>query len=523
MASDIRRIVFNTRERLTSTDFNDMTALQHRALIESLAAVSHGETAQFGVIRGLQVNVVPATLTVTVSPGIALRSGTAPTSYDSDIEWIELPEAEVIDLSSYVHGVNPRWVVIEIADADVVELNTSRDVFQPATGTFASSAVDKVRGSEPVISVTAGTAAATPYFPAGTAGRIPLAYVYIPALAASLSSTGTILCRPIMVPGNMALYQDTARQVEGGGIYVGATPSAAVSVCECRGYIGDSVLPFQIGRITETSALNAAHTITAADFDGAALPAADGPVYFYAIRPPYPSGYDSNLSDRECVMGVGAELVISALGKISFKNCVVIASEAEPNLASRAGAPTSGSFTVNAAPWASAPVTVSRLQSVYLGAASFNQASAVFHPQFKHGEVLSFLMDGAVTPGNMPSTPIHDGTSFSTGTINLWDDGFAARAKMPVTARRVECRILVSTGTSTGHRLTFTEETGQSYTFATNGGSGTNINLTYPWTANVNSDGEIEFSSAAAVAADTDLNAASIISTGYTDCIISSR
>jgi hypothetical protein len=523
MSSDIRRIVFNTRERLTSTDLNNMTALHHRALIEAAASLAMGDTTHYGVVRGLIVSVVAATLTVSVSPGLALRGATAPTTYDSTTEWIELRSAEVINLSSYVDAANPRWVVIEIANTDAVELSTGVDIYQPASDTFVSGANTKVSGSDPTITVTAGTAAATPIFPAGTAGRIPLAYVYIPALAATLDVDDVVGCRPVLRPGSPEYYLTTSQQVQGGGVWIGSNNSTTVRFDECTGYIGDSQLPFSVGRLTDSSTAEAAKAMTAADFDGNAFPAEDTPVYFYAIKPPYPSGYDVSLADREFVISSDMDTATRFGGLVdgAFKNCCVVVSTSAP-LPNTITGVSLGNFTITSPPFAAGSITVSRRQAIYLGAACWRFDDSNFYGQSKYCD--DIMLTNGAGAGWICSTVIHDGTNFLTGTVNIWDDGGTDVCKLPITATAVLAYISVATGTATG--FSFVLEDSRPYSvlsFADNGGSGTSQNRLGWFTLYPDAAGDIEFTSGSATAADTDLGGASLTSAGYRDCILCRR
>lgn len=515
MASNIRRLVWNTRERLTSTDLNNCSALHHRALIESVAALAHGDTVQYGVVRGLVVSIVDTTLTANVSPGLAIRSGSAPTTYDSATEWIELSTTENVDLSSYVDVTNPRWVVIEIADADAVELNSSRDIWQPATGTFVSNAVDKVSGSDPTITVTAGTAAATPYLPAGTAGRIPLAYIYIPAAAVSLDTGDIVSCRPIVKTSNFAYFTGNTRDVKGGGVFVTAL-GTEIGLIECLGFIGDSTIPFSIGRFNATDVLSCRLNIPAEGWDGAAAPVIDTPAYLYAIQPPYPTGYGA-LADREFIAGDAATgrfpALVSDAGE--FRNCVVIASTEEPNVVDRGGAPVSGNFSISSAPWSNVAVLVNRQNSVYLGAAVWDAGSDfITQTFFNGGRVHTNGIGGALVIADL-----HNGTTFSyvaNDTIDLWEDRF------PITARELDVVFFANTGTATGFLVQFETDGGMRYferrTLTTD------YNIREYAKLLVSSDGEITLDiNGAVTAAETDLDDMSIQVLGYTDNIIAKR
>lgn len=365
MSSDIRRLLYNTRERLLSTDFNESTDHTHRAVIEQLNAVLNeafysAGVERSGVIAGMEVSVVPASLTVSVGAGLALKRGTAPTTRDSDMEWIELRTAQTVNLAAHVDGANPRWVAIEIAANDAVETSAFRDQFNPATGTFSSVAVDKVRGSSPTLSVRAGTAAPAPVFPAGGAGTIPLAYVYIPAAAATLTAGDTVGCRPLL----------TARTREGTHFNGGGVncDNGGSTVSPHAFAVKPSGAPF-------TMRLNLGGSI---DLDvagdpmwetGDSYPATTQPIYLYAAIPPYPAGYDSDISIRE--FQPGSNIVpgsrIPSVTTSGMSNCIVVASNDPPLVGTGSFDGTSTISGLNDATWGGG----ASIAAYYIGSVSF--------------------------------------------------------------------------------------------------------------------------------------------------------
>ncbi|HWB76441.1 MAG TPA: hypothetical protein VG755_15850, partial [Nannocystaceae bacterium] len=509
VSSHLRRLIYNSRERLLSNDMNDAHSLQHRALIEGLAALGYGDTQQRGVLRGLTVSIPGGSLNVSVASGLALLPSTPATSYDSSTGWLELRSATSVDLSSYVDGAQPRWVAIEIAANDAAEVTSLRDIFLPASGTFTSMTVDKVRGSSPTISVTAGTPAATPRFPSGTAGRVPLAYVYIAAGAATLTVGDVVHCRPVLRPGNLDAFEAGVRDIRGGGVAV-ASAGSTVTLRECRGRFDQHTAPFAIP--ASTLAIG-----TTVGWDTAADPGADDVGYLYAIPAPYPSGYDASLAPREFRPETSAATRFSALVPAGVSGCVVIASTAEPNTATQQGAPTSGNFSIGAAPWTSTTVSVPRSRGVYLGAAMWDDSASGFVPQIEQ--------DGwcwpTAAPG-IPSTQIHDATVFisAASSVNVWS------GILPTTALEVRCALVVQGGTATTCRIGFNDQT----TNATGSGShvaawagGVPTVCEYEFVAYPDASGNITFVSGAVTAATTDLGGADLRSMAYRDCVIARR
>ena len=301
MASNNRRIVYNTRERLLSTDLNDTTALLHAKSTDELVALVTGDkfgsgAPASGVLSGGIVTANGLNLQVSVTPLLALKVGSAATSFDSDYLKIESAAPATIDLSPFVDAGQPRWVAIEVAPGDVAEVVSSRDIFQPALGTFIPTNVDKVRRPEPVFSVNAGTPSGAPQFPTGNPDQLPLAYVYLAASATQVEVLDVILCRPIY----QALTQPEAwLQGRGGLDAVEQTPGFQFSINDFS-YRPPSA-PEQVLRSWSGDA-----KLFGSDPNfplGESFPATgrDERVYVYIATPPYPSGYDNDIVGREYI------------------------------------------------------------------------------------------------------------------------------------------------------------------------------------------------------------------------------
>lgn len=439
MSSHVRRLQANTRERILSTDFNNATALHHRALIEGLRLLAQGDTAVYGVLAGLTVSTTGGVLTVNVAPGLALRLGAAATTYDANAQWVELRSQGTVDLTALVDGGNPRWVVIEIAEASAVETSENRDVFDPATGTFTTSLLTKVTGSSPTLTARAGTAAATPVFPSGTAGVIPLAYVYLAAGAVSIDTTDIVHCRPMLrgdVGGDQGAPQ---RDVYGGGVAVG-TAGLGVVLRNAGGRFANHRVRWGISALDGTTA----YTLAAAGMDGAALPGADDVIYFYACPPPYPSGYDANLAPREHRPGATARTRYQGMVAADVYNAVIVASTVEPQVTTPQGNPTAGNFTMTCAPFAAA-ATIDRSTAVYLGAASWDFSGTDL--------LVQAVSHHMVIPGDGTNIDV---ASAGTGTYSLWNSASGSGDfLMPITAHHVWCQIeLRDNDTSAGSGLT---------------------------------------------------------------------
>lgn len=449
MSSHIRRLQANTRERILSTDWNNATALHHRALIEAGAALLQGDANLWGVVKGLTVSASGVDTRVTVATGLALRSGSAATTYDSATQWIELRSATTVDLSGLVDPANPRWAVIEIVEASATETSEARDIFDPVTGTFSSASVVKVTGSSPTISSRAGTAAANPVFPGGAAGVIPLAYVYLGAAAPTINATDIVMCRPMLRSENAETFAGVAgRPVWGGGVSVAAAGTDVV-LRPAGGRFLNSRVTWSIAPADGTTTFS----LTAQSYDGAAAPVADDVVYFYACPAPYPSGYDSSLAPREFRPGTNALTRFQGMVCADLYNAVIVASTVEPQVDTPLGNPTAGNFSITCAPFSSGAVTFDRTTAVYIGAASWDFSAT------------DFLVQDVKGPIVMPENPTSlDVIVAGAGTYSLWNSSAAAVATydimlLPVTALTVRCLIDLrdnaqNSGTTTQVRVT---------------------------------------------------------------------
>jgi hypothetical protein len=429
MASHIRRIVSNTRERILSTDANNATALHHRALVEASAAILLGDASIFGVIRGLTVSTSGGVLTVTVAPGLALRSGTAATTYDSATQWIELRSSQALDLAANVDGANPRWVVIEIAEASAVESSEARDIFDPLTGTFSSSSITKVSGSSPTLTARAGTAAAAPVFPAGIAGVIPLGYVYLAAAAASINVSDIVMCRPMLRGDGGGDQAGPQREMWGGGVSVGI-PGTSVVLRNAGGRFASHRTRWGLQATDGTTT----YAVTAPGYDGAAAPVADDVVYFYAAPAPYPAGYDTNLAAREHRPGATALTRYQGMVCADLTNAVIVVSVVEPQVNTPQGNPSAGDFEITCAPFSAVgtPVDIDRTTAVYLGAAYWDVSATDFLAQSILGDVIQPATSW---------TPAASITSNLATAVDLRSAGSPTRGLLPITLSVADVQI----------------------------------------------------------------------------------
>jgi len=411
MSSDIERIIWNTRERIASNDFNDATDLQNRATIEALASTLDRKS---GVVYGLQVTTTGIGLNATVSPGLALYDTSTPTPNDSAFQWIELMGTEDVVLPP-ADAVNPRWDVIEIQANDVVEVSSLRDVFNPALGTFTPQTLVKRRGSEPILSVRSGIASATPQYPAGVDGVIPLAYVYVPAGVAVVPTGSEVLCRPILRT-NPDLLLPSEVKVTGGGITAAAVPAVGgvITIGATKGQFDDGT-PFEIAAETSFVPNDAGSTTPYPNVVNDQL------YHVYATKVRYPALYSPTLAPREFVPGVEALAGIGGGVAAGVQGCLITVQESNintvPNPNTAQGEP-AAAFNIPSSQ-AGIPTTfIPATDAVYLGSflTDFDGATSDLQLQATRGAEVTGNFIAAIQL-DQPSPQSIWTTAFGTGLV----------------------------------------------------------------------------------------------------------
>ena len=301
MSAQIPRVVVNTRQRLLSEDFNNVSALTSKALIMLELAREVGDdylqaaAGRSGVVGGFLVRCLPATNTIEISPGIALMADAAidPT-YDPPEVWIQQNSTVSIDLSALIDPVNPRLVTIEVAPSDGTLVSSAIDVFDPGTGLFGVNPLaPRVQGSVPIWFTTAGAPAAAPVLAGGTVGRIPIAVVKLVGAQAGFADefASVLMCRPLLgadadrlVPRGYVEGGGCSVGEESGGVLVGLTgiylSHLTASLAGVEGSLAGLIKFTSLGRTSNLT-------------NPATLLAVAGPVYGYAAPPPWPGDYGS--------------------------------------------------------------------------------------------------------------------------------------------------------------------------------------------------------------------------------------
>lgn len=377
MSGDAPRMFWNTKERSTSTKRNREVDLVHRMVQETMRAMLGSDTDRTGVVHGLTVSVNPGTMQVNVARGLAIVFDAGKAYPDSQYRWIEAT-GSISATAAAANGVNPRWDVVEIR-ARVANSSAVLDIYNSTTSSFSGVTLVNEQTNDPEVRVRSGTAAAVPEFPAGEAGWIPLAYLYIPAAAASINTTDVVHCRPLLRSGGAsdvgseAVRTVTDLDVRGGGIE--ATFGGA-NIRRCTGRF-----PGSRHRFVVAGTVN----VTAATIDGGVLPVADALVYFYAVKPPYPAGYDANLVDREFVPLTTARTRFP--WGIAGEGAVVICSTSAPSIISAQGE-SSGNGSLPVGPFDNTAIVSARANWVYLGAAFWDVSAVGLADQNCEGKII---------------------------------------------------------------------------------------------------------------------------------------
>lgn len=215
MAGGRKVEVYNTRERLLSTDHNreqsfmaDDTAEEYRKLLSTLTVrdASNSEEVETSgtvsdpleghILGGLMVDPQGGSDNLLVTPGVCYlvdpdgvtgSSDPNPASPDdNEFKFVKSDGEQV--LGTLQIADNPAGTIrIDVVECRRIPVNVdetdNRDIFDPSTGLFAATAVDKVVRSELEFRVRQGVAGAG--FPGTVQGWMPLCVISVPALSST--------------------------------------------------------------------------------------------------------------------------------------------------------------------------------------------------------------------------------------------------------------------------------------------------------------------------------------------------
>lgn len=215
-ASGAKVILYNTRERLISTDQNRAQAFSAQAMAEVLRwlldATNEGDLSGGGlerlgngsetylratVLSGLRGRPEVGTVNCFVEPGalLAIDNG-GPGTDDSLASFLADAGVQTAGVLTLLPGAgSTRIDVLECQRiANVVETD-NRDIFNPATGLFAPAAVTKVQNSVLTYRLRNGTPGSG--FPGVASGWLPLMVASVPAAASSWDNVTCWDVRPL--------------------------------------------------------------------------------------------------------------------------------------------------------------------------------------------------------------------------------------------------------------------------------------------------------------------------------------
>lgn len=423
------------RQRLTTDALNQQDAWTSRQANEVARRLLRADIGNMsGVISGLLVSVIAATMQVSVGAGLALYYDSTIEDPDSQHQWVELRDAGATVLTLDPGGANPRWDVIEIApgvvdgDADIL------DVWDPQLGVPVPTLLAPLKVGTPVVTVRKGTEAAAPKFPAGVDGVIPLAYVYVGAGVVALNVDRVVYCRPILTP-RRGVYRNEPtndifspyfenHNISGGGWAVAADGFDGTLAAAMTGTFPNGGLPFSLPGNTNISLITG-------NYEGGGLPAGNTVVHAYVAPPPYPTGYSTSLGPRELYLRDVTIPNCSTTISAGARNCIVLVSSSGPSLTSplgQRGGPNSNTNTFTDNLWGA--FTHIRSNLLYIGAA--------FHAIAVPGLITQRVKGATVAPARKTGFDFEADLPIAAPTVyNLWGNitGDAAM-QLPETATK---------------------------------------------------------------------------------------
>jgi len=212
MPSGTKSLVFNTRERAISTDFNRLQKFKDADLAElmrymfgvtgfSLSAV--GSILEYAppqsnavIINGLMVQPQPASLSLRVTPGVMYMNDGAAGADDSNWRFVHDPGILIDGVVTIDPGSGATRIDVISANPylEVVE-SDSRDIFNTTTGLFSPVLVNKVTRARLQYHVTKGAPGGG--FPGMVTGRVPICVIRVPSTATTLDQCDLWDVRPL--------------------------------------------------------------------------------------------------------------------------------------------------------------------------------------------------------------------------------------------------------------------------------------------------------------------------------------
>lgn len=346
-----RRLNWNTRQRLLSDDMNNSVNLLETKGTDEICAAMSGDlfrsgTPVSGIMSGGKIRT-NGSLDVFISPMIGWKYGTPQTQYDSAYLKVETATEITLPLGGEVDGAADRWICIEVSPGETAEVDEQRDIFNPTLGTYIPQNVTVVYRPAPTITINGGVPSGTPVLPQGTPGVIPLAYIYLAAGTSSITDDDVVMCRPLF---NVALFEALIQNGKGGldvenvGTTLvrpvifgfkftlsGAQTTVTPRECDC------SLPNFPNWAAGESF-------LTTTEY---------APIYAYAALPPYPSGYDDDVSVNRELVTTQAFSRIPSMVNNPVLNGLIVWSKTGPSVSvdNPIGPRPGGDFSLNDPTW----------------------------------------------------------------------------------------------------------------------------------------------------------------------------
>lgn len=264
MPSGQKRMVHNTRERLVSTDHNREQAFLGAHIAEFVRwmgdALSSedaaGGVATVGsvtvdplravVVNGIQARPEIGTVNLFVEPGVVgvVNPDGSPSVDDSPFKLLVDPGVTVAGSLTLTAGGggSTRIDIVECQRISSTLEQDNRDIFNPATGLFAPSLVDKVVTDKLTYRIRLGTPGGG--FPGTAAGWLPLMVASVPTTATTWNDVKCWDVRPLMQdyvdgPFNVAAtFPHHRRQIAAAvGVGAGEDPRTLKGIIEAQ-YLG---------------------------------------------------------------------------------------------------------------------------------------------------------------------------------------------------------------------------------------------------------------------------------------------
>lgn len=266
MSSGQKEMVYNTRERVLSTDQNRAQAFlaaseaqQFRRLYNDISPLYSspgqsipntvvGTPLSADVFNGLMVQPFATHLLVQAGTARAIMPAATPDPDDSPYVVVDDPGLQLAGVLTFTVNGGPghRIDVVECQPVLTVLETDNRDIFDPSTGLFFPAAVTKVRAYRMFYRIRVGTPGAG--YPGHAQGWLPLAIIKTPVGAANFDGCDFWDVRPLVTDrigmGSNVVYDEYLAQPR----FVGdGDPYAVAGQFRVRGIVDTAFRQYRAG------------------------------------------------------------------------------------------------------------------------------------------------------------------------------------------------------------------------------------------------------------------------------------